>query len=170
MKLKLGMMWRLIYTMAALLFSCTRPVIEDEVTLAYVGTTPITQKDTEAFDFVIRHIQELQKPFQLKRNGRVWAFIATEALYQYGRKWPENRGFRSSSEWEWKKRSYLAMAFERQILQANCGYSDLTVKNFYQTHRSDFRRVTYTENGRACTSEVTIPFDSIRGDVAKRII
>lgn len=159
-----------VCTMVLLILSCTRPIHEDEASLAYVGTTPITHKDTGAFEFVLSHnTQREQDPFQLKRNGFVWAITATEALYQHGRKWPENRRFRSSSEWEWKKRSYLAVAFEKQILQANCGYSDSAVRSYYQTHRNEFRHITSTENGKACTSKVLLPFDSIRGDVAKRL-
>ena len=137
--------------------------------LAIVGDVPVAREDVSAFKFVSRYRQNDDTPYQLEGNGSVWALLATEALYQHGMKKPEIRQFRQGTEWEWRRRSYISVAFERQILQANCGYSDLEVKNYFKRHRTDFRPVTYSENGAACTSKVVPPFDSIRADVAKRL-
>ena len=152
-----------------LLCMCNRGVPENKHALAYVGSMPITRQDADAFEFVSRYVPGEQDTFGLARNGQLWALIATEAIYQQVQKDPANREIRSGREWELKKLSYLSKAFEIQILQGNCGYSDTEVRNYYDTHRDGFRTVTYSDSGKPCTTNVVPPFDSVRGNVAKNL-
>ena len=142
---------------------------ENRNALAYVGPTLITRQDADAFEFVSRYVPGEQDTFGLARNGQIWALIATEAIYQQECRNPENGKIRSGREWELKRRSYLANAFEIQILQGNCGYADAEVRNYYDAHRDDFRTITYSDAAKPCTTNVVPPFDSIRGDVAKKL-
>lgn len=152
-----------------LLCVCDRGIQKTEHSLVYVGSTLITQQDADAFEFVCRYAPGEQDSLGLTRNGRIWALIAVEAIYQQAGRGPENVMIRSGREWELKKRSYLSKAFEIQILQGNCGYTDAEVRNYFDAHRSDFRTITYSDAEKPCTTQIIPPFDSIRGDVARQL-
>jgi hypothetical protein len=155
--------------LALFLCICNRGVPEGTNALAYIGSVPVTQQDADAFEFVSSYVPGEQDTFGLARNGGVWALIATEAIYQQECRSPENSKIRSGREWELKRLSYLSNAFEIQILQGNCGYSDAEVRSYYDAHRNDFRTITYSDSGKPCTTNVVPPFDSVRRNVAKRL-
>jgi hypothetical protein len=152
----------------ALLCMC-QPRVPQKDILAYVGTAPITRQDAEAFEIVADFTSEQRESFEVSMNNRIWALIATEAVYQQARKNPEYQKMRAGRAWEWKKRNCLSRMFGLRILHRNCGYSDAEVRDYYDAHRNDFRKVTFSDSGKPCTTNVVPPFDSIRFDVAGRL-
>ena len=160
-----------ITVFALFLSSCSRGVgaPEKKDVLAYVGIVPITQIDADAFDFVTRYMPVAADSLSLVRNGRVWALIATEAICQEAGRTHADVMAGQDREWKWEKWAYLSKAFELQVLQGNCGSSDAEVRRYYDTHLRDFRVVVFPDTAKPCTTQVVPPFDSIRGEVAKRL-
>jgi len=56
------------------------------------------------------------------------------------------------------------------MLQHNLGFPEEQIKAYYEAHKREFRRLQgFDANGKACTSNVVLPYDEVALDVSKKM-
>ncbi|MDA8387177.1 MAG: SurA N-terminal domain-containing protein [Nitrospiraceae bacterium] len=160
----------LLAAMLALIVSCAKSANEtksagDSTVLATVGNKTIT---TAMYEDELNNLPPQVRQYFLRQGGSqafLNEIINKELLYQEAMKEgiDKDKGLKQAVE-SYKKITMVKMLLQRKIEGASTTVSDADVKNYYDTHKEDFKL-----KGPGKTEKV-LPFPAIKALIRQHLI
>jgi hypothetical protein len=141
-------------------------------TIAYVGSTLITQQDFDAFNSVARYMPSQPEEFAMTGRSGISAMLEIQAIYKKARWNPKNIKLRHAPDWQWKERYFTSLQYAMDILQGNLGYTNEQLKAYYNAHKDQFKQpIQFDSTGKAKkgVAAVVKPFDEVKTMVVQKM-